>query len=1253
VENSFTISGEFLWARKGPSDILPPMDKTEAYLALEDAARERILILDGAMGTMLQGMDLVEEDFRRGALADHGRALKGNNDALSLSRPETLLSVHRAYLEAGSDIITTNSFGANRISQADYGTVEYAADMALESARIARSAADEFTARDPGRRRFVAGSLGPTSKTLSISPDASDPALRAVGFEELSAAYREEVSALIEGGVDILLVETVFDTLNAKAAIYALLTIFEEKGARWPILISGTIVDKAGRTLSGQTPAAFLASVAHAKPFAVGFNCSLGVEALLARAEEIAAISPFALSVYPNAGLPNAEGGYDESPGLFASEFSRFAREVGINLAGGCCGSTPAHIAAMSEALAGIPPRVPPERRRVTSLSGLETLDIGPDSLYVNVGERANVSGSKKFARLVREGKREEAVRVAMDQVEAGAQIVDVNMDDPLIDSIAEMRAFLNIAAVEPVLARVPVMIDSSDFDTVMAGLRCVQGKCVVNSISLKEGEIPFLEKAREIAKYGAAVIVMAFDEEGQAATLERRLSILARAHRLLVDKAGYDGEDIILDPNIFAVGTGIDEHRRYALEFFEATRLLKQRLPGSLVSGGVSNVSFSFRGNDALREAIHTVFLYHAKAAGMDMGIVNPASLGIYDEIESSLREMIEDLLFDRRADATERLLDAAAGLSGRSARDEAGEPEWRREPPSERLVHALVNGVSDWAAPDADEARLALGGALEVISGPLMAGMNKVGDLFGAGKMFLPQVVKSARVMKAAVAVLLPYLKDGKGDIATRGKIVIATVKGDVHDIGKNIVSVVLECNGYEMVDLGVMTPCEVILDAAERLGASAVGLSGLITPSLEEMARVAREMERRGMSLPLVVGGAATSPTHTALKIAPAYSGPVVNVRDASIAPGVFERLLDSEGRAAYAIELASMHGRLRESHLEKAEAARRLSLKEARGRAPRLDYESYSPPEPKIKGIVEFRPRLGELIPYIDWGFFFYEWSMKKPYPEILDDPELGPEARRLQREAQEMLERMEAEGMVSAAGLCAMLPASSSGDDMVVYTDESRSSERFRIPFLRQQRVKEDGSPHLCLADYLAPAESLRDRYPVKDWVGFFAVTAGIGLDSVTRALEAAGDDFGAILAKILCDRLAEALGEKMHEDVRRRIWGYAADESIAPGELHRGNYRGIRPAPGYPSCPDHRDKAAILELLEARERIGMSLTESYMMLPAASVSGFLFSRPEAKYFAIGRIGADQLADYAARRGETAEAADRAIRDNLG
>jgi 5-methyltetrahydrofolate--homocysteine methyltransferase len=1226
------------------------MQRTEAYQALEAAARDRILILDGAMGSMLQRLGLTEGDFRAGALAGHGRFLKGNNDALSLSRPEAPLSVHRAYLEAGSDIITTNSFGATRISQADYGTSEYAADMARESARIARRVADEFTARDPSKRRFVAGSLGPTSKTLSLSPDAGDPARRSLGFEEMSAAYREEAEALIAGGADILLVETVFDTLNAKAAIYAILSLFEEKGRRWPVMVSGSIVDKAGRTLSGQTAEAFLISVAHVRPFAVGFNCSLGIEALLSRVEEIAAISPYNLSAYPNAGLPDAEGDYDESPELFASAFSRFAREVGINLAGGCCGTTPAHIAAISAALKGVKPRVLPECRRLTSLSGLEALDIGPESLFVNVGERANVSGSKKFARLVREGKREEAVRVATEQVGAGAQAVDVNMDDPLIDPPAEMRVFLNIAAGEPDLARVPFMIDSSSFPTIVAGLRCAQGKCIVNSISLKEGEAPFLAQAREIAKYGAAVVVMAFDEEGQAATLERRVSILTRAHRLLTERAGYASEDIILDPNIFAIGTGMDEHRRYALDFFEATRLLKASLPGCLVSGGVSNVSFSFRGNDALREAIHSVFLYHAKAAGMDLGIVNPAQLGIYDEIEPTLREKIEDLLLDRRSDATERLLEAAAGISS-TATGEGPEPEWRKLPPGERLIHALVNGQSEFAAADADEARLELGGALEVISGPLMAGMNKVGDLFGSGKMFLPQVVKSARVMKTAVGAILPFMKAGESS-SSRGAIVIATVKGDVHDIGKNIVSVVLQCNGYEMIDLGVMTPCEDILAAAESRNAVAVGLSGLITPSLEEMIRVAREMERRGMKLPLLIGGAATSPTHTALKIAPAYSGLVVNVRDASLAPNVLSRLLEPAGNEAYASELAALHERLRSAQADKVEAARRLSIVEARRRSFKSDFALYSPPAPLIRGVVEMRPALGELVPYIDWRFFFYEWGMKQAYPDILDDPELGAEARKLKAEAEETLSRMEADGRILAAGLCAIVPAASSGDDLLLYSDESRSHVRARIPFLRQQRLKEDGSPQLCLADYVAPSPSPGGA-PVPDWVGVFAVTAGIGLDAAAREKEAAGDDFGSIMLKILGDRLAEAFAEKMHEEARRRIWGYAADEDFAPSGLIAAPYRGIRPAPGYPSCPDHRDKAAILDILGAQERIGMTLTESFMMMPAASVSGFYFSHPEAKYFAIGKIGNDQLEDYAVRRGESAEEAERAIKESLG
>jgi 5-methyltetrahydrofolate--homocysteine methyltransferase len=1218
------------------------MKKSEAYLALEAAAAERILILDGSTGVLIQGFGLGEEDYRAGPLAAHPRPLKGDYDALCLSRPDVPYEVARAYLEAGADIVTTDSFTSTRLHQDDYGLGDMAPAMTRESARIARRAVDEFNARDPRRRRFVAGSLGPTSKSLSISPDSSDPARRSTSFEEMEASYREAALALIEGGADILLVETIFDTLNAKAAIRAILGVFEERGERMPLMLSGTIVDKAGRNLSGQTTSAFLASVSHADPFSVGFNCSLGAEALLARAEEIAAASPFRLSVHPNAGLPNAEGGYDEGPELFSSLFSRFAREVGINVAGGCCGTRPEHIAALSAALAGVAPRELPKRRRITSLSGLEALEIGEGSLFVNVGERSNVAGSKKFARLIREGKREEAIRIATEQVAAGAQIVDLNLDDPLIDAPAEMRAFLNYAAGEPDLSRVPFMIDSSSFATIEAGLKSCQGKCIVNSISLKEGEEAFLDHARAIARYGAAVVVMAFDEEGQAASLERRVSILERARNLLVDKAGYVDEDIILDPNVFAVGTGIDEHRRYALDFFEATRELRRRLSGCKVSGGVSNVSFAFRGNDALREAIHTVFLYHAKAAGMDMGIVNPAALGVYDEIEPNLRELIEDLLFDRRPDATERLLAAASGIAAAPAGAEAAEPEWRRLPPGERLSQALVKGVSTWAAADALEARAELGSELAVISGPLMDGMAKVGELFGSGKMFLPQVVKSARVMKEAVGAILPGMGAGSA-AASRGRIVLATVKGDVHDIGKNIVSVVLQCNGYDIVDLGVMVDCEVILEAAAAEGIVAVGLSGLITPSLEEMAKVAREMEKRGMKLPLLVGGAATSPRHTAIKIATEYSGLVVNGRDASTMPGILARILDPAGGEAFAQETKEAQEALRAAGAEKEAAARRLSLAEARSRRLKLDFSNYAPPEPMVEGVAELRPSIAELVPYIDWRFFYHEWGLKGRQ-EALEGPERFEEARKLRADADAMLARMIERGRVKAAGLCAVLPAASRGDDVLVYSDGSRRELRATFPFLRQQRAKDDGSPQLCLADYLAPAG---------DWLGVFALTAGLGLDEEARVLEAAGDDYGAIMVKILGDRLAEAFAEMMHAELRKRIWGYAPGESIAPAELANARYRGVRPAPGYPACPDHRDKAAIFDLLGVRERIGMELTESFMMVPTASVSGFYFSHPEAKYFALGGIDVDQIEDYAARRGESAEAAERAVRESLG
>jgi len=1223
------------------------MRKTEAYLALEAAAAERILILDGSTGVLIQGFGLGEESYRAGPLAGHPTPIKGDYDALCLSLPEVPYKVCSAYLAAGADIVTTDSFTSTRIHQEDYGLGDYAADMARESARIARRAVDEWNAADPSRRRFVAGDLGPTSKSLSVSPDPSDPAKRLATFAAMEASYREAVLALIEGGADILLVETVFDTLNAKAAIKAALSVFEERGERLPLMISGTIVDQAGRNLSGQTTEAFLASVSHADPFSVGFNCSLGAEALLSRAEEIAGLSPFRLSVHPNAGLPNAEGGYDETPEHFARVFSRFAREVGVNVAGGCCGTRPEHIAALREALRGVAPRVLPERRRITSLSGLEALYVGPDSLFVNVGERSNVAGSKKFARLVREGKREEAIRVAADQVAAGAQIVDINLDDPLVDAQAEMRGFLAYAAGEPELARVPFMIDSSSFETIEAALQSVQGKCVVNSISLKEGELPFLDHARRIAKYGAAVVVMAFDEEGQATSRERRVAILSRARDLLVEKAGYRDEDIILDPNVFAVGTGIEEHRRYALDFFEATRELKRRLPGCLVSGGVSNVSFSFRGNDALREAIHTVFLYHAKAAGMDMGIVNPSALGIYDEIEPELRGRIEDLLFDRREDATERLLEAASGMAPGGAADKAAEPAWRSLPPGQRLVQALVSGTSAWAAQDALEAKAELGGELEVIQGPLMEGMAKVGELFGSGKMFLPQVVKSARVMKEAVGAILPGLRAGGGG-AGRGKIVLATVKGDVHDIGKNIVSVVLQCNGYEIVDLGVMTPCEAVLEAAAAPGVVAVGLSGLITPSLEEMARVAREMERRGMKLPLLVGGAATSPRHTALKIAPEYSGLVVHGGDASTTPGILARILDPAGGEAFAAEVAAKQEALRALGREREASARRYGLAEARGRGFEADFSGYSPPEPAVDGVVELRPALGDLIPYIDWRFFYHEWGMKGR-AGALEGPERFEEARKLRVDADEALAAMSAAGRVSAAGLCAVLPAARRGDDVLVYADSSREAARATFPFLRQERMKEDGSPQLCLADFLAPADPGAPR----DWMGVFAVTAGLGLDEEVAAFEAAGDDYGAIMRKILADRLAEAFAEMMHAEVRRRIWGYAPDEDIPPEKLATARYRGIRPAPGYPACPDHRDKAAIFDLLGAKERIGMDLTESFMMLPAASVSGFYFSHPESRYFAVGGVSRDQIEDYASRRGEDPGEAERAVRESLG
>ena len=1233
------------------------MKKTERFLLLERLISERILILDGAMGTMIQTFGLGEEDFRGGLFASHDRALAGDNDLLNVTRPDIVTGIHEAYLEAGADIIETNSFNANRISQADYGLSDLAAEIARAGARLAREACDRFEARDPARPRFVAGSLGPTNKMLSMSPNVQDPGFRAITFDGLAQAYLESARALVEGGADILLIETVFDTLNAKAAIWALRTLFEERGEELPVMISGTVTDAAGRTLSGQTPAAFWYSVRHARPLAVGFNCSLGAEGIVRYVEEVARLADCAVSVHPNAGLPNEMGQYDDSPenmarilrSLAAKSASREegARGGGVNIVGGCCGTTPEHIRAIAQALRDVAPRMRPKTDRITRLSGLEPLEIGPESLFVNVGERTNVAGSRKFARLVREGRYSAAVEIAREQVEAGAQAIDVNMDDAMLDSEEAMGRFLDLIGPEPDVARVPVMIDSSNWNTIVTGLKHIQGKGIVNSISLKEGEGPFMEKARQIAKLGAAVVVMAFDETGQADSLERRIGVCSRAYRLLVERADFPSEDIILDPNIFAVGTGIEEHRNYALDYLEATSFIKKNLPGALVSGGVSNVSFSFRGNDALRSAIHAVFLYHAKRSGMDLGIVNSSQLLPYDEIEGGLRERIEDLLLNRRSDATERILEIAASVEGEVESVEES-PAWRALPVAERIVHALVKGVDLHIVDDVEEIRPSYPRAIDVVEGPLMDGMNVVGKLFGEGKMFLPQVVKSARVMKRAVGVLIPYIEAEKreGD-AKRGRIVIATVKGDVHDIGKNIVSVILSCNNYEVFDLGVMVPGSTILDAAIEKQADVIGLSGLITPSLEEMVRVAAAMEERGLSIPLLIGGATTNPMHTSMRIAPAYSGPVIHVADASLAPGVMEKLMNPERRAAFRVELEALHERNRELQRQKREATEYLPIEEARKRPWRgLDPE-YAPPRPAKPGVHDVRYTVAELAPYIDWTYFFLAWEMKGHYPAILDDPALGEEAKKLLGDGRRMLERIDRSDLLEVRGVCGFFPAAGRGDDILIYGDESRSELRAAVPCLRQQRRKTDGSSYLCHADLLAAEGGGK-----QDWIGAFAVTAGIGLQRSAAEYSTEGDEYSAILLKILADRLAEAAAERLHEDVRKEYWGYSPDEALTMGGILGVGYRGIRPAPGYPPCPDHREKLVIFDLLEAERRAGISLTETCMMVPAASVSGWYFSHPEAKYFAVGKLGRDQVADFAARRHEDIGETERWLRTEL-
>jgi len=1211
---------------------------------LEALLRERILLVDGAMGTMVQRHELSEADYRGERFADHGIDLKGNNELLVLTRPDVIAGIHDAYLAAGADLIETNTFNAQRVSQGDYALEALSYELNVAAVRLARAAADAWTARTPERPRFVAGAIGPMNKTLSLSPDVNDPAFRAVSFAAVRDAYAEQVRGLLDGGVDVLLVETIFDTLNAKAALLAIETVQRERGSAVPVLISVTITDKSGRTLSGQTIGAFWTSVAHARPLAVGINCALGAEEMRPYVEELASIADTFVSCYPNAGLPNAFGGYDQTPETMARLLRDFAQEGWLNLVGGCCGTTPEHIAAIASAVRDCRPRPLPVIPQRPRFAGLEVLEVRPDSNFLMVGERTNVTGSRRFAKLVLEGDYNRALEVALDQVRGGANVIDVNVDEAMLDSERAMETFLKLVATEPEIARVPIMVDSSKWSVIEAGLQCVQGKGIVNSISLKEGEAEFLDKARLVRGYGAAVVVMAFDEQGQADTVERKVAICQRAYRILTEQAGFAPTDIIFDPNVFAVATGIEEHNQYAIAYIEATRQIKAACPGALISGGVSNLSFSFRGNDVVREAMHSAFLYHAIQAGMDMGIVNAGQLVVYEDIPKDLLERVEDVLFDRRPDATERLVEMAEQVRGKGKKREY-DVAWRDAPVESRLSHALVHGIVDWIEADAEEARRKLGRPLNVIEGPLMAGMQVVGDLFGAGKMFLPQVVKSARAMKRAVAYLTPFMEAEHEEARSAGKIVMATVKGDVHDIGKNIVGVVLGCNGYQVIDLGVMVPCEKILATAEAEGADVIGLSGLITPSLDEMVHVAREMERRGIERPLLIGGATTSRQHTAVKIAPAFSGTTVHVLDASRAVGVVSGLLSDEQRAAFAAANAVEQEKLRVAH-GGASARPLLSYDDALARRPRLDFGPASVAQPLFHGRRTLDDvALGALEEWIDWTFFFHAWELKGKFPKILDDPRQGAAARELYENALALLHRIRDEKGLVARGVYGFWPANADGDDVVLWNDASARAEIARFPMLRQQRAA-DGKPCLSLADFVAPVGS-----GVVDTVGAFAVTAGIGADALAARFEAEHDDYDAILVKALADRLAEAFAELLHARARKD-WGYGESESLSNDELIAERYRGIRPAFGYPACPDHSEKERLFALLDAPAQ-GITLTEHGAMLPAASVSGLYFAHPDARYFTVGRIGRDQVEAYARRKGLTVAEVERWLAPNLG
>ncbi len=1228
------------------------MNRTERIAAFRKLLSERIVFLDGAMGTMIQRHRLGEADYRGERFKDWPRDLKGNNDLLSLTQPQIIEQIHRDYLQAGADLIETNTFNSTSTSQADYGMEELVTELNLESARLARRAADAV-AKETGTVRFVAGALGPTSRTASLSPDVNDPGFRNVTFEELTATYREATLALLKGGADILLVETIFDTLNAKAALFAARQAIDASGEDIPIIVSGTITDASGRTLSGQTTEAFWNSIRHARPLAVGLNCALGAKQLRPYVQELARIADTHVSAYPNAGLPNAFGEYDEAPQETAQILREFATSGFLNIVGGCCGTTPEHIRLIRGALSGVPPREKRvEDRPQLRLSGLEPLNIGPGSLFVNVGERTNVTGSAKFRKLIEAGDYTAALDIARQQVDSGAQMIDVNMDEGMLDSEAAMTRFLRLIAAEPDIARVPVMIDSSKWSVIEAGLKCVQGKSVVNSISLKEGEEVFLEHARKVRDYGAAVIVMAFDEKGQADTIARKVDICARAHQILTEKVGFAPQDIIFDPNIFAVATGIEEHNNYAVDFIEATREIKRRFPACHISGGVSNVSFAFRGNDPVREAMHSVFLYHAIRAGMDMGIVNAGQLAIYEEIAPQLRAAVEDVILNRRPDATERLLELAATYKGDGgAARKQEELEWRGWPVNKRLEHALVKGIDAFVIEDTEEARKGFDHPIKVIEGPLMDGMNVVGDLFGAGKMFLPQVVKSARVMKKAVAYLIPFIEREKsGGSRSNGKIIMATVKGDVHDIGKNIVGVVLQCNNFEVVDLGVMVPCEKILETARREGADFIGLSGLITPSLDEMVHVAREMQRQSFSVPLLIGGATTSPAHTSVKIDPQYEGAVVYVKDASRSVGICQSLITAASRGDFITKVKEDHALRREQHKGKKTKAPQVSLAKARANKHRIDWSAYRPPTPKMLGVRAFDDySLEDLTRYIDWMPFFNAWEFGGKFPDILTDPKVGEAASNLYADARRMLKTIVRERWLRARGVIGLFPANSvNDDDIEVYADDSRRQVIARLHHLRQQKGKPAGQTHDCLADYIAPKDS-----GVADYIGAFAVTGGLGIEEHVKRFEAAHDDFSSILLKALADRFAEAFAERMHERVRREFWGYAPDERLENEQLIREEYRGIRPAPGYPACPDHTEKATLWKLLDPERNAGITITESFAMYPTAAVSGWYFSHPDARYLAVGKIDLDQVQSYASRKGISLEEAQRWLAPNLG